>query len=251
MSSKLKLFTYISNKKKDCLLAKLCIKTWQKFLASDFEIIVLDEENLSLYVDSELVKKCSKLSDNLYSQIVALSALYFNGGIFLAPSVISTKRVDGLCELLHQHSLCVFGRSQLVLTSGFMMAKKQESLLKEIIEKICRYEYVDKFDMNTNAPYNIFQGVLREVPREKVLVLDDEKFGYLMEKTLFGVSGRYIFENCYFTNAVSVDEFLQNSCGLTYLNLDYVPPKFIKMQESEFLLSDLMLPKLFNKLLSL
>ena len=85
---------------------------------------------------------------------------------------------------------------------------------------------------------------------QEIMVLDAEKFGYVMEKTLFGVSGNYVYKNCYFANDVSVEEFFENTKGIVRLNHTLTPIVYQKMQIQEFLEQDILISKVFNKLLA-
>jgi len=124
------------------------------------------------------------------------------------------------------------------------MAKKNSDILRLLMDKRKNLNKNDIFswskilaDCNDDFDFN------------KIVVLDAEKNGFLGEKSLFGVSGSYIYQNCYFKNIVELQEFLQVFQGIVALEESWIPDKYQKLTQEEFLEEDLLISKIFKTLL--
>jgi len=155
-----------------------------------------------------------------------------------------TNQALPLLACFNDFELIVFGESLVKISKKFIMAKKNSDILRLLMDKRKNLNKNDIFswskilaDCNDDFDFN------------KIVVLDAEKNGFLGEKSLFGVSGSYIYQNCYFKNIVELQEFLQVFQGIVALEESWIPDKYQKLTQEEFLEEDLLISKIFKTLL--
>lgn len=239
-----KIFVYKNNAPQNDIVINLCEKAIKSAISNDYELCVLDKNNVANYIDFELLNfDSNKINLSTFNKdYLFLCILYCNGGIIIEPDVILTKDFSEIFNLLEPCDLVVFGESFSKISKSFFMANKKALVLKELI---------NNYVLNTKNTYNICLEVeINKLNNPKIVILDSEKTGYEIEKTIFGVSGDYIYKNCYFTSGVTVDEFFESTRGITKLKYPLTPTKYKNMKINEFLKQDILIAKIFNKLLS-
>lgn len=240
-NQKKKIFTYFEEEKIYSYL-NLCIKTWQKNISDDYEVVKLNSKNISSYIPQNKLPdptraKCSFLH---FLDYVSAAVLFYNGGIFLSPEIILT---NNFCEkilvdetLLQRTDLVLFSRSQKhEFCSGFMMANKGSKILGK---------YLKSFETQSLSE------VIKDVNLREVIFLDPEECGYLMESSMYGVYNEYIYSKYYFADICATEDFFKTSKGITCLNSSWTPEKYKKMSEQEFLGQDILLAKIFNEIMA-
>ena len=132
--------------------------------------------------------------------------------------------------------------------NGYILAKQGATTLVELIKK---YEttYPDQITKNTNSEKQIFidpilENFAQTKTKDEILLLDSENYGYLAEKSIFGITGKHIFQNYYFTNKCPLDEFFTTTKGISFLQEYYIPEIFQKMSKSEFEKQNILLTKI-------
>ena len=113
------------------------------------------------------------------------------------------------------------------------------SVLNHAMHILPNEEYLYFADVD-NVPYGT-------KTKDEILLLDSEKYGYLAEKSIFGITGKHIFQNYYFTNKCPLDEFFTTTKGISFLQEYYIPEIFQKMSKSEFEKQNILLTKILKK----
>ena len=246
-----KIFTYIPCPKSLPGYLKLCLKTWNKYLPSNYEIITLSPQNIENYIEKTFITESilKKLPENSYliQEYIAYAALYCNGGIFLEQDVIMTPNFSPPDILLSKYEMILYGNSKNDVCHGFIMAQKGAPVLEELLRRLAFSFYLPE---NYNyKSLTILRNLLKEDNSQKVIVLDCEDSGYLMEKSMYGVFNSYLYKKYYFSNICSQKEFFNTTKGLTALHKELTPEIYRKMNEKEFLNQDILLSNIFKTLL--
>lgn len=260
MNSKLSPFSYskkifvFKDEEYNLPYINLCLKNLKRYLPSGFELIILDEKNVYDFVDFEFRndkildsknKICGAFKDNYYNYVKAL-VLYHNGGLFLDADTIVTEKFDIPFELLGVANLVAYLDGVENVCSGYLLANKHSPILEELIRRyqIDFYLQQNCFFVEKNKNF-ILNDVINNFNKSDVVLLDAEKNGYLIEKTLFGISSAHLYRDFYFSNKYSVDDFFSNTCGISALKNSETPEKYRIMSENDFLKQDILLARLF------
>lgn len=246
-----KIFTFLNDTDHPPYL-NLCIKTWHLNKPENYEIKILNNDNLHEALPKDALAKFQKQTGQCsfphFIDYLAALVLYHNGGIFLDADTIFTQKIDTNDVLLNSTDLVVFAQNKKDICSGYMMANKDSAILEEIIR---RYEFASYLPINNNQKRNfIISDAAKEFSLNDILYLDCEDCGYLMEKTLFGVSSDYIYKKYYFYDICSTSDFFKNSKGITALRNTITPDNYKKMTEQEFLSQDILLSKVLGRILN-
>ena len=241
-----KIFLYKDNARKNDVVTELCEKVIKTTIHQEYELHILDEENIKSYINFDLLEIDSNQFDfKIFNKdFLFLCIMYCHGGIIIYSDTVLSKNFSDIFILLDNVDLVVFGDCCSKIYEGFFMANKGALILKNLIKKYLTYT-------KNNHDGSILEIATNDLNTSEIMILDAEKFGYTLEKTLFGVSGNYIYQNCYFTNGVSVGEFFENTKGITKLQHTLAPIEYRNMPVEEFLNQDILLAKVFNKLLAL
>ena len=251
LSKNKKIYTYLCQNSPQYF--NLCIKTWKKSLKNKYEIIILNEENISSYLPDVFLKVFSdkRIKENkvpyFYSYLSSV-ILHKNGGIFLQPDMIMTKEFETQLILLENCDFVAFSNGKNNICSGCIMANKHSKVLDELIR---RYRFMDfLLPLFVSSENFILNDVIKYFPQNDVLLIDSEDAGYCMEKSMYGVSGKYLYEKYYFSDICNIDEFFNHTRGLTALNDNFTPQKYRKMNENEFLSQNILLSYIFKEILT-
>lgn len=246
------IFTYLNLPKETPGYINLCIKTWQKYIPEGYNVVILNPENLKDYISAEILNK------NIYDRIssdssffayeyIAAAVLYCNGGIFLNPGIIMTDKFSPPDILLSKFEIILYGSSKTDPCAGFMMARKNASILEELLRRLAFFTYLP--ETQNYKPFMLLKDILKEDCSQSAIVLDCEESGYLMEKAMYGVSDQYLYSKYYFSNICNTKDFFKTEKGLTALQIENTPDIYKNMTEEEFLYQDILLSKIFKTLL--
>ena len=246
------IFTFLNPTEKTPDYIKLCLKTWHKYAPADYCIVTLDNQNLKDYIPPELLNK--NITDNIsanYSDLIceyiAAAVLYSNGGIFLSPGIIMTDKFSPPDILLSKFEMILYGSSKANPCPGFMMARKNASILEELLRRLIFFTYLP--EPQNYKPLMLLKDMLQEDYSTSAVALDCEENGYLMEKSMYGVSNSYLYKKYYFSDICSIEDFIKTTKGITFLQTNNTPKIYNKMPEDEFLKQDILLSKIFRVLL--
>lgn len=234
-----KIFIYKNNAQKKSLFSDLCTEIIKKNIPNSCEIIILDTKNIKKYINKNLLKKINKTQTQLSFDFLIFCVLYCNGGFFLKNDVLITKKSELFCELLSKFDLVCFENTLTKTSTNFLIANKNSNTLQKII--------CDK--SNYNSTFEDIINKIQDNYPNNIITLDNEKSSYLMEKRVFGVTGKFTYQQCYFSNTISLLDFFENFKGIVLLNEKYTPKKYKNMPKNEFLNQDILISKIFNKLL--
>lgn len=246
-----KIYTFVDeNKLPDYV--KLCLKTWHKSIPSGYELVILNRNNILNYISKELLPDTmlqkAACSFPYFFDYISAAVLYSNGGIFLNPDIIMTSNFRPNDILLKNTDLVLFSDGKNNVCSGYMMGRKSSPILEELLR---RYRFASYLPLNDSVSKNyIINDIVKDSSSRDILLLDCEDYGYFMEKAMYGVSNKYLYEKYYFTDICSVDEFFENSKGLTALRNSLTPEVFKAMNEKEFLSQNILLSKIFNRIIT-
>ena len=246
------IFTFLNPTEKTPDYIKLCLKTWHKYAPADYCIVTLDNQNLKDYIPPELLNK--NITDNIsanYSDLIceyiAAAVLYSNGGIFLSPGIIMTDKFSPPDILLSKFEIILYGSSKTNPSPGFMMAKKNASILEELLRRLIFFTYLP--EPQNYKPHMLLKDMLQEDYSTSAVALDCEENGYLMEKAMYGVSNSYLYKKYYFSDICAIEDFIKTTKGITFLQTNNTPKIYNKMSEDEFLKQNILLSKIFRVLL--
>lgn len=245
-SKKIFTFQYLTEQKNGKSYTNLFIKSWKNNLPDDYEIVILTSDNIEQYTSGNLPSNYKERSISNFYDYIAAIVLYENGGIFVDPTTIFTKKFSELQQLFEHADTVLFGDSPCNVHSGFIKSDKNSDFIEELIR---RYRFDSYLEHNNNVKRNyIINDVLRNFDKSKVVVIDSEKSGFRFEKSLYGVSDRHLFQSCYFTTQHTIDEFFEINKGIAGLDIEHTPEKYINMDENEFLKQKILLAEILKKI---
>lgn len=230
----------------------LCLKTWQLNKPDNTEIKILNLNNLEEVLPSKVLTKFQKQTGQCsfpyFIDYLAALVLYHNGGIFLDADTLFTHKNETNSVLLKNTDMIVFAQNKKEVCPGYIMANKGSFILEEIIR---RYEFASYLPQGGSPKRNfIISDTSRDFSSRDILFLDCEDSGYNMQKTQFGIVSDYVYKKYYFSNICSVEDFFENSKGITSLKNSATPDKYKNMSEEEFLSQDILLAKIFKRIIN-
>lgn len=237
------IFTYI-NTKKTTSIQQLCLKTWKKNLDTNYKIVVLTPENLSNYIKENSLKQLYKQENtDLFLDFLMSVILYNYGGIFLDSYTIMTNLYTPEDMLLNNGEAVAYYDNQLGVIEGLLISRKKSEFTKKLIEK---------YKNNTqNNKKIILNETIKEMSFDKILKINCENTGFIIEKEIYGLYSDYLHKEYYFTNTCKSDEFFKYSKGLSKLYDAIIPPEYLEISEKEFLKQDILLSHIFKKILKI
>lgn len=268
-----KIFTFWEPENNTPGYLKLCLKTWEKYLP-DYEIIILNYKNLDKYLgknfyDTSLYKNYSLAKQ---ADAIRCAILEQNGGIWLDLDTIITSNKFFETQLNNLDTeLAMFGKHL-----GFIYAQKHSKILKSWVAKVkekliwdrtnllCRplrnilrifnpkkVQKMMKWDVLGNGLLN--QHLMNAEPKEYISLCNGN-YDYMPEckfantNNLIFKKNEIMFQNFYIENDYS-DYVLDNSRGIVLLHNSWMPNKYKKLSEKEFLKLNNTLSNLLKKLL--
>ena len=263
------IFTFWEPKEKIPGYLKLCIKTWKKYF-TDYEINILDYKSAKEYLGEYLFSRiiCKNMSIPMQADGLRVALLKKFGGIWLdADTIILSNK---FIKQLENYELAMIGdneyKSQYI---GFIYGSIKSSLLKiwlkQIIKKVKFYKYILSKEKNTTKwlnswkkkrsyfylGYNIINPLLKNITGNKYFRLDVSKVNVFPERKFFKNSSLDYskqFELFYFQKR-DPQIILNDSLDIIMLHNSWVPLKYKKMTEKEFINEDILLSKLLSKLI--
>ncbi|TWX51084.1 capsular polysaccharide synthesis protein [Colwellia hornerae] len=122
-------------------IVQCCYQSWKKN-NPDWELIVLDENNLSEYVDLNLSeKKKSKLSFAGYSDLVRAKLLSDNGGVWVDATSFCVKPLDSWLPEYTQSGFFAFRNpgADRLLSSWFLASEKHNYVIDTLYRAVDSY----------------------------------------------------------------------------------------------------------------
>ena len=262
------IFSFWEPKDKIPGLLQLCIKTWKKFFP-DYEIIILDYEKTKKYLGEPLFSNiiCDNMTVQIKSDAIRVALLKKYGGIWLDTDTIILNRK--FIEQFQRYELAMIGEKNKYQYIGFIYASKKSSLLdewlKQIIQKVKKYKSILSninsaiIRKNNSARilskfylgYDIINSLLMNKKGVKYYRLDSKKIKCFPERIFaknISMKSEQLYKEYYFKKG-DPEIIINNSKGLILLHNSWTPLRYKRMSESAFLKQDILLSKLFLKLL--
>jgi hypothetical protein len=131
------------------------IRSWRRHLSSEWEIIILNKDNVYKYVDESFINKygSGELDATRFSDFLRIELLTKNGGCWMDASIfiLNGKFLDDMYNemILNQYDGCFYEYKELTqdisqphIDNWFMMAPKGSKILTDLY-----YEFTKAFDM--------------------------------------------------------------------------------------------------------
>ena len=249
-------------------IIKLCIKTWKKYLPNDYNVIILDYNNLKYYLSLKLINKilCKKMSLPLQADAIRVAILLKYGGIWMDCDTIITN--TKFINLINDSNLSFFGNSkQNIINIGFIYAKKNSIILKNWMDGIILRNRIYKYRLflKTIFPIKAFiksfnkllswdylgNGILNQIiktaPNNSYKIIESREAYIFPEIFLHNGSAYKSYLEFYFSKRnYEPESLLKINKGLLMLHNSWIPKKYKNMSEEEFLHQDIMLSHLFS-----
>ena len=138
----------------------LCINTWEKFLSSDYEILILNFKTIKKYLGEYLYSKIifNQLSLQMQADAIRIALLKLYGGIWMDADTIITN--DSILKGLEKYELVMIGGEKAkVQHIGFLYASIKSKIINlwfyEIIKRIdfCK-KYTKKYNKTLKLRWN-------------------------------------------------------------------------------------------------
>lgn len=264
------IFTFWEPKEEIPGFLQLCIKTWEKFLV-DYEIIVLDYNLTKLYIGEDLFSKIISKDMPIMVQSDAIRIAILNkfGGIWFDADTIVLN--GEFIKCFQDFELAMIKNKTGFHYISFIYASKNSVIinewLKKIIYNVHKFKNIINNRENTtnwkqswkkvNVWYYLGNGIIDNLIRnfrgKHYFGIEWEKLGVFPEMKYFENTSLNIYQtykSFYFTKG-DPDIALNISKGLIFLHNSWTLSKYKNMSEEEFLSKDILLSKLFAKLLNL
>ena len=245
------IFTYIPSNTP--FYTNLCLKTWEINKPKNYNIIILNSQNISQYLPKDLMPlnfTTKQIENFSFTQdFVASLVLYNYGGIFLEPNIIMTDKFKTNEILLKNTGLVVFSDNRYNICQGFMMGNKNSKILEELIR---RYNFMKYIPIEIQNSRNfILNDVVKRFAQNDVLIVNIDKSGYYIDKSMYSLHNEYLYKKYFYTNASNTDDFFELCKGLCYLNNNFIPEEYKNMKQKDFLKKDILLAQIFKKILNI
>ena len=249
---------------------KLCIKTWKKFLANNYKIIILDYNNLSKYLDKKIINKIllKHMALSFQADAIRVAILRKFGGIWMDCDTIITN--SECMNMFNGSDLLMFGISKKKHPHiGFIYSSNNSTILKYwldgIFKRIRIYKiklllkhifpikcFIKSFEKLLTWDY-LGNGILNEIIKntsEKDFKMIKREDAYIFPELFFfkGTESKS-YKDFYFTSGDPLP-VLKKCKGVLILHNSWTPEIYKKMSEEEFLSQDIMLSRLFSILLN-
>jgi len=127
-------------------LIKAHIETWKRNISPEWQIIVLNNNNVKDYVDKDFLKKYQHLDPTRFSDFLRLYLLIYRGGVWLdsAIIIIDGKFLDEYYNemILNRYDACLYELKSNTLNENvphlenwFIMAPKNSKLLIDLYQE--------------------------------------------------------------------------------------------------------------------
>ena len=102
-----------------------------------------------------------------------------------------------------------------------------------------------------NSRNFILNDVVKRFAQNDVLIVNIDKSGYYIDKSMYSLHNEYLYKKYFYTNASNTDDFFELCKGLCYLNNNFIPEEYKNMKQKDFLKKDILLAQIFKKILNI
>lgn len=265
--SKKIIFTFWEPRKNIPGYLQLCIKTWKKFLP-EYEIKILDYNSVRDSLGESLFGAiiCQDMSLQMQSDAIRVAILKKYGGIWMDADTIIINR--HFLNELEKYELVMIGEEKFKSQHiGFIFSSVHSSILNEWFNRIIdNINYFKQINNDTKKSWifnqwdylgnKIIDSLTKNFTGEKFFRLDKYKINAFPELNYFGnssLNGNEKYRLFYFSKGdiKDINSVFENSKGIILLHNSWTPLDYKNMSEKEFLKQDILLSKLFSKILEI
>ena len=258
------IFTFWEPRKKIPGYLGLCIKTWKKFLF-DYEIRILDYENIKEYLGEKLFSKIisKDMSLQLQSDAIRVAILNKYGGIWMDADTIIINR-EFLKDLKKSELVMIGDTMKGTQHIGFISASHKSHIinkwLEKIIDKVKIFKQIklNKTNNLKSIGWNylgnqIIDVLLKNSTIKQFLRLDRDEMKALPELFFENNTLDHITKYNQFwfkKEKKKIPQILNQLKGIILLHNSWTPIKYKIMQEKEFLKKDILLSRFLKYILN-
>ena len=263
-NKKKKIFTFWEPQETMPAYINLCINTWEKFLSSDYEILILNFKTIKKYLGEYLYSKIifNQLSLQMQADAIRIALLKLYGGIWMDADTIITN--GSILKGLEKYELVMIGEEKAkVQHIGFLYASIKSKIINlwfyEIIKRIdfCK-KYTKKNNKTLKLRWNylgngIIDRLVKNASFNEFLRIDRYKIyavpEYIFNKNI-SLSVQENYKHFYFQKG-DPNIILNSSKGIILLHNSFTPPEYKNMSLNKFLKANILLARLLDNILSI
>ena len=263
-NKKKKIFTFWEPQETMPGYINLCINTWEKFLSSDYEILILNFKTIKKYLGEDLYSKIifNQLSLQMQADAIRIALLKLYGGIWMDADTIITN--GSILKGLEKYELVMIGEEKAkVQHIGFLYASIKSKIINlwfyEIIKRIdfCK-KYTKKNNKTLKLRWNylgngIIDRLVKNASFNEFLRIDRYKIyavpEYIFNKNI-SLSVQENYKHFYFQKG-DPKIILNSSKGIILLHNSFTPPEYKNMSLNKFLKANILLARLLDNILSI
>lgn len=253
---KKRIFTYWVNKTGEEMpdYIKMCMESWRRHI-EDLEIIVLNHENLSKWIDLTMdFEAFKRVTLPMQSDIVSYYVLYKHGGIYMDADTIVTKDIFEQIAQFNENKIYTFGnpKERTIHVAFIASLKKNQKMLfsgikkaQSNMSKLIRGQISISWDVFSNS---IYHELIRNDEKKVFEIMDRIECGGILETVMqTGNPAKDYFE-FYFNNNDTDIEYIMNKIkfGVVLLHNSWTPDEYKKITRDTILNDNRMLSRLLK-----
>ena len=246
----------------------LCIKTWKKNLPNNYKVIVLDYHNLKDYLNDKIINEIfdKQMSLSIQADAIRVAVLQKYGGFWIDADTIITN--SSFMNMFYDSDLIMFGNSKRkILNIGFIYASSNSTIIKDwlnniirrtriykqrlFLKQIFKFKPLDQYFKKLKVANYLGNGIINEIVKNtstrsfKLLERDE---AYAFPDQLLYKEPVKSYQNFYFTKG-DPEPILRKCKGVLLLHNSWTVSTYKKMSEKEFLQQNIMMSRLFLRIL--
>ena len=237
-----RIFTFWEPKGKIPGYLRLCIKTWKKFFP-DYEIQIMDYKKLRHYLGETLFSDiiCKNMALSMQADAIRVALLKKYGGIWMDTDmgfIFASNNSSILNEWLNQVI------EKVKYYKNIMFNQKNYSSLNNSLKEIKSFDYLGN---------KIIDPILENINNKKYLRVESDKINSFPERKIItnsSIDNKQKYKLFYFQKG-EPQIVIKKKTNVILLHNSWTPLIYKKMTEHEFLKQDILLSKLFVKILDI
>lgn len=248
----------------------LCMKTWKKYIPSEYKIVILDYSNLRDYLGIKLINLilCKDMNFAMQTDAIRIAILYKYGGFWMDfdTIILNSKFIN----MFYGSDFIMFRQSKPYNKhySGFIYASSNSTILKAyfktIIYKVRLYKhrlllyrffhnkyFAKLYKQSRHWSYlttSIIEGLAKNTSDKEFKNLEIDYTYALPDLTTLKGPSKERYINFYFSSVNNMP-IIKKSKGVLLLHHSWTPGKYKKMSEDQFLRQNIFLAHLISNAL--
>jgi len=268
------IYTFWEPKEKIPGYIRLCIKTWKKYLP-EYKVNILDYRKSKKLIEEPVFSNivCKKMEMKIQTDAIRVAILKKFGGIWIDADTIILN--DKIIKLFQNYDLSMIWEENLKFHYiALIYASKNSSIIYEwqqnIINKVKKYNdfLLNKLNisnyenislrMNT---YDYLGNSIIDPIIEKITNNNNKNFFHINSYTAKVLPEFFLFKNQSMAKDVKYQSLyfrkgdpqivLNYSNSIIFLHNSWTPLEYKKMSEKKFIKQDILISKLFQKILEI